>query len=520
MTRKNRLVNRLLPASGLCCAGILAMTAVAAQSKGCLATPLHGQSAVFRSSDAVLPLTFSGDTDKDAATVVVRIAKLVPNPGNVATAERLQNLGSATPRFDPDGNKKFSVVLNVPRSEWPDDDVIAFTASQLFADGSGNLLPTANAGLSGNKHFFVGVADEPDSGNFPSLNALPNTVRVAGQSEISSPFLIKKRPTIPSDRYYTAIGAPRTFGEWMQRYGFPAANEFVTVYRNENDLGFGREMHCRSIVSDGFGLSEEAACYVTNYANEDDAANLSKPIATVAMDYDRTPAAGQDRVRFYVYKHAPGTLVRDGVLANQIALDGGGEKAVPTMCLNCHGGQVRLGPNNEAVGASGAHFLPFDTPLLPTPSTRGPQKAAFQSQNAIVWSIEKNNDPNQGQNPAIARLIEGWYTREDQTLGLFDTTTPFNEDWTPPGWDANPGPYLTMIAPYCRSCHIAQDPITFESEADFRALAGPIQRKVCGKEFPVMPHAQRTYQKFWQSGARAVIAVDLGFVSCKFRNTF
>ncbi len=521
MMDSRRLENRkrqkwlwgLLPASGVATLLMALGVSAAAMNKGCIGPPLHGTSLVFPASSPSVPVTFQGEVDLTARRVILRQNELSPSSTGTASASNFTDLGIATPAIDPkDGKNKYAITFNIPKSRWPEDDVTSFSGSQELNDGTRNLLVTVNTGLSVNNHFMVGVADQPDDGNFVNLAALPNTVRLPGD-ENRITFLKRKGLPTPSDAYYNKINAPVTFADWKRRFGFdPApANEFVTYYRNENDLGFGREMHCRVITSGAFGTSQKAACYVTNYANEDQAAAGTNAIATVGMDFDVTRS---DKVRFYVYKNPEGTR------KNAVALDGEGEKAVPNMCLNCHGGRV----GSDGL-VNGAHFLPFDTTFLPTPASKGPQEAAFKSQNAIVWSVEANN----AQNSAIRTLIEGWYTKTNpdgtKTVGLFDTTTPFDRLFAPSGFANNKGPYLTMVAPYCRTCHAAQDGITLESESELRGLAPRIKEVVCDKDGfrpggTVMPHAQRTYQKFWQSGARAVIAIDLGLAHCKFQPGF
>jgi hypothetical protein len=58
-------------------------------------------------------------------------------------------------------------------------------------------------------------------------------------------------------QYYAQINAPTFLFQWKQKYGFPAG-EVVTRYYNESDLGLGREMHCRPLVTLG---GPGVACY-------------------------------------------------------------------------------------------------------------------------------------------------------------------------------------------------------------------------------------------------------------------
>jgi hypothetical protein len=161
-----------------------------------------------------------------------------------------------------------------------------------------------------------------------------------------------------------------------------------------------------------------------------------------------------------------------------------------------------------------AHFLPFDTQFLPLPADNTDQAQAFKQQNAIVWGMERNN----GVTP-ITEIVEGWYLKSDGTSGLLDNTTPYNGNFVPQGWSGNPGAYLTLVAPYCRSCHGALEPFrSWNMQDQFIQYAGGIQDRVCNKAVPggTMPHSQRAYQKLWATGTPAVLAVDFGFAHCQF----
>lgn len=216
--------------------------------------------------------------------------------------------------------------------------------------------------------------------------------------------------------YYQRIGALNAAGTptpsrgtmeaWLATHGFsanplaPNPDEIRAVYFNRADLGFGRDLHCRSYRPDlNVATPRDAAlmtqrtvgaapasptvalaartllrptgtwtaCYVTNFGdnanplkangNEQQAITKAKnnanPIATVAMEVYR-PDSGSavPEVRFYVFDTGnsftsgpppiptalQGRLLPFAVLDNDHTADIDGKKASPGTCLNCHGG--------------------------------------------------------------------------------------------------------------------------------------------------------------------------------------
>ena len=142
-----------------------------------------------------------------------------------------------------------------------------------------------------------------------------------------------------------------------------------TAYLNHNDLGFGRRMTIRKAAnSDVFAFVTNFGNADQNPANENGALNAIAPGATIAMEYTPLASASSGTgidprvVKFFVYGAG-------GQLVNSADLDGFGQKFVPGLCQNCHGGdrftiastaalpvatadEVRLRPDPTQVGAS------------------------------------------------------------------------------------------------------------------------------------------------------------------------
>jgi hypothetical protein len=221
------------------------------------------------------------------------------------------------------------------------------------------------------------------------------------------------------DANYQPTTPRSTLHGWLLANGFssnplaPAAGELRAVYYNRADLGFGRDLHCKSqrisigtraveidprqqtarvanpasaaaaILPRTIVLAPNAtsyACYVTNYGDQfqplkpngaessalQRAQSNTGPIASVAMEVIKPDSGASQEVRFFVYdtggkvtdNHialptAPdGKLIPFAILDNDTTSgwDGQGKKANPGTCMNCHGGTAPDSPTNPGLG--------------------------------------------------------------------------------------------------------------------------------------------------------------------------
>jgi mono/diheme cytochrome c family protein/cytochrome c5 len=324
-------------------------------------------------------------------------------------------------------------------------------------------------------------------------------------------------------------------------FGQPlAANEVEedAQYANSGDLGFGRDMHCRknfkSDIPDDPGIPGdeeryEYACYVTNFGqppdffpdqqDANDTSDITKADATVAMEFSRVenPLGDPDEfpdheraVKFFVYNtNQPDSTVR--IL--KADLDGHGERPVPQLCMVCHGGNLASvaadpgNPTGPKVGAFAdrvditsmhSNFLPFDLHLFNFPATnsKAAQEAAFKALNTdIVKPVSKATTTGD----AIIEVIDSAFYPPAGT-GAIPQKAEVIANWEPGNATSNRHKfYQNVLAPTCRTCHIAQpfSAPTFNASADFESLISSVQDKVCTRK--IMPHAQRTNDVFWQS---------------------
>jgi hypothetical protein len=320
----------------------------------------------------------------------------------------------------------------------------------------------------------------------------------------SVPLLSRK--TTPLDKvneYYSAIGAlapnRSTFSAWTATNGFTSfGGDIVATYYNRGDLGFGRDMHCRT-------TSYGKACYVTNYGKVadgladlndgtalDDAIAHVRQGATVAMEWHQNKAPDDNPVRFFVYDTGSG-----GGLINAISLDSNPtERAIPGLCMNCHGGTFKDAASWGGVTrVEGAQFLPFDVESFAYHGSlpQWSQESQFRELNMLVRDTL----------PAGAtshELITGWYPN----LGTFTGS------FVPSGWQANPSVYANVYRPYCQMCHTAQASAP-KSWSEFQAQANVIVDETCGSARQ-MPHTEITYAGFWQNpnNPPRILAQSLG----------
>jgi len=308
-------------------------------------------------------------------------------------------------------------------------------------------------------------------------------------------------------------GTVSTLGAWWAQAGFDASGGGGTraAYLNHGDLGFGRDMHMRKTGSGN------VFAYVTNYggANQNGAnadlantANTATALATVAMQYTSIPGIPGRTVQFYVYAGGQAS----GRLLNSADLDGFGQKFVPNLCQNCHGGAVyapaaSAAPSNldlslrASLSATvGASFREFDLGGL-----RFPPGGATTPDPATLPRYRALNDMVVATNPqvGITELINGWYA------GAASPSSPPDLTFTPTAWKSSAEPqreplYRQVVAHVCRTCHIAFDQnsptsgITWTTYDQFKNAASIIQPYVCGNS-KLMPHTLMAYRNFWLS---------------------
>ncbi|ACY15577.1 carboxypeptidase-like regulatory domain-containing protein [Haliangium ochraceum] len=309
--------------------------------------------------------------------------------------------------------------------------------------------------------------------------------------------------------YYAAIDPldeRTTLGDWWAINGFDpstGAGGVRASFGNDNDLGFGRDMHCLSSGAD-------VACFVTNYGqpdqdpgNADQAllADTTQAVATVTMEYSAVPGySSSDRiVKFYVYQGGGPS----GVRLDSADLDKTGPKFVPNLCLVCHGGNYNpVDPANPSFSEinAGASFREFDTHSFTYPgaSPQADQEDEFYDLNQLVLL----SNPA----PAIVELVGQFYAN-GQTVDANAVPADWQAAQTS-GSNLPAGLYLDVVGKSCRTCHVAQpdyNPLALNNSAYpdwnsysmFRDVRQFSHFLVCDAK--IMPNALVTFKNFWLS---------------------
>lgn len=507
---------------------LLLLTALCAALPACMEGPENGD--VVLGNTVGKGLLFSGKHNKPNIQIRVQVLKAPDDPSQNSplNTNNWVTIGtttsSSTPQHWPldsvdDPYYDWSIgAIAVTNSSvlarWPQGGIMRFRAidadNQVLytfdQDRAACYLENATSAWGG-----VGLACASEFSTAAVVSPSPTPAELA----VTPKYLSFNGVGSPAetDEYYKTIGAPATLTAFKQKYGFGVAgsDEATATYFNEGDLGIGREMHCKSF---GAGLIVGRACYVSNYGDgvvnfgADPTAAVAKAVtgaksgvhtgafATVAMVYT-APISAANSVQFMVYGS-------NDLRVNEAPLDSKGyNKSIPQNCLTCHGGVTY---DSGANSVTGARFLAFDTDIFSYSTEAGftlaAQQEGFRKLNRHVY--------NAAPTAATKQLIEGWYA-----AGSVNTAgTVADTSFVPPTFAAEKKDkkvYQEVVAPYCRGCHASQSAFSFTDSTDFKGLGFLIDSRVCthnpsAAESHLMPNAEVTLKRFWNSPARAYLA--------------
>ena len=368
-------------------------------------------------------------------------------------------------------------------------------------------------------------------------------------------FLLFPNPLVQSDgtyqtnttayaaRYYAAIDPSdqkTTLNDWkaQNQFGSGTGTEVTVIFRDVHDLGYGRRMTARR-NTDG-----SVAVFVENYnvtaipgqtytsLNLDAAIGRDSKwhVGTNAIEFSDAPN-GHRFVKFYNFSATTG---QRNLVAN---LDGFGEKAMPGICISCHGGRADpLNADNSFPngGNTRARLQPLNVDTFEFSTqpgyARGDQEAALKTINQFVLctyvQLTSTANPEDACRPTVdsgtpnqwhyewynkwsgtaAEMIKAWYDTNGDGVGM--ESAALSNTYIPSGWDNSAAErtlYQTVVAPYCRTCHIlrgagtAQNDIDFMSFAKFQSYADRIKVHVLDRGN--MPLALLPNQRFWADTA-------------------
>ncbi len=355
--------------------------------------------------------------------------------------------------------------------------------------------------------------------------------------------------TAYSNAYYAAVDPNNertTLVDFKAKNGFgTGGNEVTVIIGDKRDLGYGRKITGRqntdgtiAFVVDNFMVNNYGGYTQTN----GDAAILGEMkwhIGTNAIEFSPGPGGTISFAKFYTFAPVTGQRV---LAAN---LDGRGNKALPTICINCHGGRgdaltpsglfpkVNYVPSGTRgdVGAK-AHILEpnaFDFSTI-SGFSRASLEANLKVLNKMVLctypkpatettgafdGCRRTATAEEYQGTAAAQ-IKNMYGGDDLPNATSETTDTYVPgDW---GTFGQGNFYSATITNSCRVCHSVlgtgrQSDIDFQSFTKFDSYSDRIKAHVIDRGN--MPLAKLVYDKFWTTpsiyGPMKQYLADKGF---------
>jgi hypothetical protein len=325
------------------------------------------------------------------------------------------------------------------------------------------------------------------------------------------------------------------------------------VYGNIGDLGFGRRTNCAQQLNGPPGVPGiYTVCYATNHGNLPGGPgfDVAPFITRAAAGEDAPPPAsfppcgtahcnknpwgslpqtasvivkgplgftfmslsmGEPLLRIDPGDPDYGVLwYQVPALVQTVILDSEGPKHQPHACLACHGGYYDASSGR----VQGATLLPIDPASIAFPTTqpgdRVQYERPFQEENIRrINSVILLSTPS----PAVSDYINGLYP-----AGVTKTGSLSQANFVPAGWADAAGLYLTIVKPYCATCHLAAPSnLNFSTLGNFMQNRDLIYSAVCQQK--TMPHAEIPFRNFWTKDTGVVylpgfLATGLGYPSC------
>ena len=324
------------------------------------------------------------------------------------------------------------------------------------------------------------------------------------------------------NRSNTAVnGNPSSIaGFWSANFIWVAPNLYFNLpgvaYQRRFDNGVGRQVSVTRFGPDALSNQYRTYAHIVMTPDLESAITVDKnqggPEVRQMLGIIRPAngsAAQPQRVVFYAYAPAQvATINIDGRL-----------KPMPTVCQNCHGGNMpdvalladQVKQTNKWSNLDiGARMLPFaldtlrfyrhgsmgfGTPALEASHSRQAQESALRYMNAVMLLSGTLT-------PTARQLVHGSYGSTNVSSNALPAGATYNDAWHPPGgaavgWDADPTLYDAVIGNYCRVCHMSLPSLDFGTYQSFVDLASTVEYDLCTDHS--MPHSPTTYMRFWNS---------------------
>jgi len=331
-----------------------------------------------------------------------------------------------------------------------------------------------------------------------------------------------------------------TLTAWQARFGFPPRQSGesladyrkrnrIAIYYNENELGLGRELGCSTFTDyDNQGkpiATPGLACFVTNYGEAindrkgalEDAVEGRRVRNTLVISYQPSLPSGYG-VNFGAYDG-------QGRTADTATLDYMGERPLPGICMNCHGGTYDASKHL----VQGARFLPVNVLEVKYPDavpyTKADQNETFRSGHDLIYRTDGTAGGGVLLTPAQREWLRALYGVRDPGAATIPPGSPAGPAGIPSGWVRAGDIYRYVISPYCAGCHNALSE-TNNPVASWKGFKMKWDSQKATIDNFSMPHSQATLAKFWgahltddgSAGGRAVLVAKDGSAWKSARN--
>lgn len=397
---------------------------------------------------------------------------------------------------------------------------------------------------------LLGACGQGNTGDAPPASASavtgPNNFLLFPNPQVQADSSLQTNSTAYAQAYYAAIdptNAKDTLAKWKAANGFDSGTgtQVEVVFGDVRDLGYGRRMIARQNIDGTIAAVVENYLVgtVVNYVFS--TLNLDAAVLQDRRWHDNTNAIE--------FSPAPGVIPGPGCVGcfakffnfdaatgNRglaVQLDGRGDKAMPGVCLSCHGGR---GDALTPPGAGGQPLFPLvanpvlmqrgdaegrmmplevDTFAFSTTAglTRADQEAALKTLNGMVLCAY----PRPAAAPVsaedacrrVASATEWQGTAADLIKNAYGgnglPSATYSDTFVPAGWLGQESLYANVVAPACRSCHLVrgygtQSDIDLNTFAKFQGFADRTRAHVIDRGN--MPLAKIVFQDFWASPTR------------------
>ncbi|MCG6867227.1 MAG: hypothetical protein LJE91_00420 [Gammaproteobacteria bacterium] len=291
-----------------------------------------------------------------------------------------------------------------------------------------------------------------------------------------------------AEAYYAAVdptGQRRTLGDFVSLHGLGGADTMNVIYRNTRDLGYGRDMYMRKYVS-GQGC-KILVFYVRNFLvepvpgfdygplnleaaiNNDTEFHFGTNAIEVSPANYPSDCSGPTFLKFFTYDPAG-----DQPLRTTAYIDGRGAKAMPQVCVSCHGGTLRpldkdarfqtVYADDTQAGDIKGQLEIFSVDTFEFSDQVGyPRQeweARLKTMNAEILATYQPSenpidDPGSEWDGKFAReILTGHYGGNKGSDQLPSNT--FVPGFVPEGWSKDENVkalYTSVVGPHCIVCH-------------------------------------------------------------------